>query len=172
MTQTQGPLMFDYIILTVGTNYQLPPLGRTWQLSFQALEFALCACATCCIVAGCPFLSESPTRSACLIYICLASCNICVLLPVACRCRVAVAVPVAAAVEVVVVISCCSCQLSTAVCRWLLCSSGSGSFSRCHSLMYIFRATFQASQSKHLNALTVQSSASEREREGATSIKS
>lgn len=45
------PLMFDYIILTVGTNCQLPPL-RTWQLSFLALEFALCACATCCTVAG------------------------------------------------------------------------------------------------------------------------
>lgn len=148
MTQSQTSLMFDYIILTVGTNCQLPPL-RTWQLSFLASEFALCACATCCTVAGwlppLPFLSLSPTRSACLICICLASCNICVLLPVdcrlstvACRCRVVVAAVVtvaAAAAEVVVVISCCSCQLSTAVCRWLLCSS-------CHSRIYIFRATF------------------------------
>lgn len=144
MTQSQTSLMFDYIILTVGTNCQLPPL-RTWQLSFLALEFALCACATCCTVAGwlppCPF-SRCRLRGAHASFAFAwrhATFVCCCLSTVACRCRVVVAAVVsvaAAAAEVVVVISCCSCQLSTAVCRWwLLCSS-------CHSRIYIFRATF------------------------------
>lgn len=108
---------------------------RTWQLSFLALEFALCACATCCTVAG---LLPPSALSVAVAYaermphlhlpgvmqhLCVVACR---LSTVDCRCRVVVAavtVAAAAAAEVVVVISCCSCQLSTAVCRWLLCST-------------------------------------------------
>lgn len=60
------PAMFDYIILTVGTNYELLLVVRMWKLSFLALEFVgLCACACATLqhaAAGTAPFWLSPTR--------------------------------------------------------------------------------------------------------------
>lgn len=145
MTQSRHPLMFDYIILTVGTNCQLPPLGwrsgrgnfLSWHWNSRcapAQRAALwLACFPLCPFCGCRLRGAHASfafawRHATFVCCCLST--------VACRCHVVVDAVVsvaAAAAEVVVVISCCSCQLSTAVCRWSL---------LCSSRIYIFRATF------------------------------